>query len=79
MVQALVPSRIVSDVALPPQYTHILRPGGGEDLRANDHIFAVQPQPATQSPFLRAEAGVVSIEAGGELVHTSPALVVLVN
>jgi len=39
----------------------------------------VQPQPATQSPFLRAEASVASIEAGGELVHTSPARAVLVN
>jgi len=67
----IIQSQIVSDDTLPSQYTHILVAENGETIRADDHIFETQPQPATQAPFFVANVENDRMEAGGEFLHTT--------
>jgi len=72
-------SQIASDDTLPLQYTHMLLPENGETIRADDHIFETQPQPATQAPFFEAGVRMDLMESGGEFLHTTNTRAVIVN
>jgi len=57
----------------------MLVPENGETIRADDHIFETQPQPATQAPFFEAGVKINRMEAGGEFLHTTNTCAVIVN
>jgi len=75
----ILQSQIVSDDTLPSQYTHMLVAENGETIRADDHIFETQPQPAPQAPFFEENVENDRMDAGGEFLHTTNTRAAIVN